>query len=140
MSEAKQLCEQVLEIGEEINSQPLTVVVLDQGGHLLCALRSERSGIMRYEVAYGKAWGALGMGFGTRVFSEMVDSSASYQSFVHALSTMSGGKVVPVPGGVLLRNSNGDLLGAIGVSGDSSDRDEQCILRAISQMKMIAQP
>ncbi len=139
-SEAKEICDIVLATGEKINAQPLAVVVLDRGGHPLCAYRHEEAGILRYDVAYGKAWGALGMGFGTRGFAEMVESSNRFQSFVGALTNLADGKVVPTPGGVLIRNSNGDLLGAVGVSGDTSDRDEYCILEALKKMKMIAQP
>lgn len=140
LSEARELCDQVLVHGKQIKCNPLSVVVLDRGGHILCAMREEEAGIMRHDVAYGKAWGALGMGFGTRTFAGMVESSSKFQSFVGSLSTMSNGRVVPTQGGVLIRNQNGDLLGAIGVSGDSSERDESCILEALKQMKFIAQP
>ncbi len=140
LSEAKTLCESVFTYGHQIKCNPLTVVVLDRGGHVLCAMREEDSGILRYEVAYGKAWGALGMGFGTRTYDELTNNTGTYQSFVHGLMGASNGKVIPTKGGVLIRNSNGDLLGAIGVSGDSSERDEACILYAVGKMKMIAQP
>lgn len=140
LSEAKQLSEITLSYGRKINCNPLTVVVLDKGGHLLCALREEESGILRFNVAHGKAWGALGMGFGTSTFSQMTQSTGTMQSFVHGLMAASDGQVIPTRGGVLVRNSNGALLGAIGVSGDSSNRDEECILHAVDRMNMIAQP
>ena len=138
--EARNLCDKVLENGRQLKCNPLSVVVLDRGGHLLCAMREEEAGILRHDIAYGKAWGALGMGFGTRTFAGMVERSNKFQSFVGSLSTMSGGKVVPTQGGVLIRNERGDLLGAIGVSGDSSERDEACILEAINELNFIAQP
>ncbi|WP_109831943.1 GlcG/HbpS family heme-binding protein [Reichenbachiella versicolor] len=140
LKEAISLCDKVIAYGEHRQYNPLTAVVLDRGGHILCTLRHEDCGILRFDIAYGKAWGALGMGFGTRGFANMVQSSEKMQSFVHSLSVMSGGRVVPTQGGVLIRNSNGDLLGAIGVSGDSSERDEECILHAVRSMGMIAQP
>ena len=140
LSEARQLCDHVLAHGRKINCNPLTVVVLDKGGHVLCAMRQEESGILRYDIAYGKAWGSLGMGFGTRTFSQMTHNPGTMQSFVHGLMAASDGKVIPTQGGVLIRNSNGDLLGSIGVSGDAPDRDEECIIEAIQEMKMIAQP
>jgi uncharacterized protein GlcG (DUF336 family) len=140
LTDAKQLCEHVLTYGKEIDTNPLSVVVLDKGGHVLCAMRDENSGIMRYEVAYGKAWGALGMGFGTRTFAQMSESSDKFKSFVQALSSASQGKVIPTQGGVLVRNQAGELLGAVGVSGDSSERDEACILHAVKQLNWIPQP
>lgn len=140
LTEAKNLCEQILTEGQKIKSHPLSVVVLDRGGHVLCAMRHEEAGILRHDVAHGKAWGALGMGFGTRTFAGMVESSPKFQSFVGSLTALSDGKVIPTQGGVLIRNQNGDLLGAVGVSGDSSDRDEVCILEAINKMNFIAQP
>ncbi|MFY0689256.1 MAG: heme-binding protein [Cyclobacteriaceae bacterium] len=139
LKEAKALSEAVLTHGEPLKTNPLTVVVLDKGGHVLCVMRDENSGIMRYEVAYGKAWGALGMGFGTRTFAQMAESSDKFQSFVKALGA-SQGRVIPTQGGVLVRNQGGELLGALGVSGDSSERDEACILYAVQQMNWIPQP
>lgn len=140
LTEATTLCNLVLQYGKEIKCNPLSVVVLDRGGHPLCIMRHEDAGIMRHDVAYGKAWGALGMGFGTRTFAGMAANGGKFAEFVQSLSTMSGGRVVPTQGGVLIRNQSGELIGSIGVSGDSSERDEECILYALKEMNLVAQP
>ncbi len=139
LSEAKSLCDLVLAYGRKLNCQPLTVVVLDRGGHLLSAMREEEAGILRFEIARGKAWGALGMGFGTSTFARLTDQPGTMNSFVTALMAASEGKVIPTKGGVLIRNEAGSLIGAIGVSGDIPDRDEECILYALKESKLIAQ-
>ncbi|RED98916.1 GlcG/HbpS family heme-binding protein [Marinoscillum furvescens] len=140
LKEAQQLCEAVLQYGQDRQLHPLTVSVLDTGGHPLCILRHERSGILRYEIAFGKAWGALGLGMGTRVYSELTAAEGTSQSFVHALMNASAGRVVPTRGGVLIRNVSGDLLGAIGVSGDTPQNDESAALYALNHFNFIAQP
>ena len=140
LNEARQLCELVLKYGNEKLSNPLTVVVLDAGGHPLSVMRQEESGILRYEIAYGKAWGALGLGMGTSTYSELTARSGTFQSFVHSLMSASGGRVIPTRGGVLIRNESGHLLGAIGVSGDSPHNDESSALYALDQLKLTPQP
>lgn len=108
---------------------PLTVAVLDAGGHLVAFKREDRSGILRFDIAYGKAWGALGMGFGSREWSTRVQNSPA---FFTAIAAASGGRVVPAPGGVLIETEGGDVIGAVGISGDASDKDEACALAGIA--------
>jgi uncharacterized protein GlcG (DUF336 family) len=107
------------------NLAPMTVVVLDAGGHLVAAKREDNSGILRIEIATGKAYGALGFGFSSRGFA---DKPAA---FVSAASVASGGRLVPVPGGVLVKNAAGAVVGAVGVSGDASNADEAAALAGI---------
>ncbi|MES2187554.1 MAG: heme-binding protein [Pseudomonadota bacterium] len=107
------------------NLAPMTVVVLDAGGHLVAAKREDNSGILRIEIATGKAYGALGFGFSSRGFA---DKPAG---FVSAASVASGGRLVPVPGGVLVKNAAGAVIGAVGVSGDASNADEAAALAGI---------
>lgn len=121
--------------GRRRELRPLTVAVLDAGGHLVAFAREDDSGILRPEIAIGKAWGALGMGFGSRALASAAEARPS---FVAALSSVSQGRLVPVAGGVLLRNETGATLGAVGVSGDTSDRDEACALVAIEKAKLRA--
>jgi uncharacterized protein GlcG (DUF336 family) len=85
--------------------------------------------LMRFEIAFGKAWGALGMGFGTR---ELARRSAQAADFFNALQAMSAGKIVPAAGGVLIRNDAGLVVGAVGVSGDASENDEMCAVHGIT--------
>ena len=92
---------------------------------------------MRFDIAYGKAWGALGMGFGSR---EIFERAGKAPVFFSTLSVVSGGRMVPVPGGVLIRTAAGELVGAVGVSGDTSDRDEECAIAAIVAAGLHGQP
>ena len=105
----------------------MTVAVLDAGGHLVAFKRQDRSGILREELARGKAWGALGLGMGSRA---LLARAEQQPAFVNAIAAASGGRVVPVPGGVLVE-SEGEVIGAVGLSGDLSDKDEACAVAGI---------
>ncbi|OYY91637.1 MAG: GlcG protein [Sphingomonas sp. 28-66-16] len=108
---------------------PLCAVVLDGGGHALALLRDERASIARPDIAIAKAAGCLGMGFGGR---ELAKRAQTVPQFFVALAPIFPKGIVPVPGGVLIRDSAGGLLGAVGVSGDTSDNDEICALAGIA--------
>ena len=125
-----------LQEGRKRNLAPLVVAVLDAGGHLTNFKREDKAGILRFDIAFGKAWGALGMGFGSREFLARTQMNAT---FVSALSTASGGRVIPVPGGVLIKNADGDVVGAVGISGDVSDQDEACCVAGIEAAGFTAQ-
>ena len=125
---ADRIADATLAAGRARGAQPLTVVVLDAGGHIVVVKRSDGSGILRCEVAFGKAWGALGMGLPSRTLFER---AAQNQPFFSALAAASGGRMVPNPGGVLLRDADGSIVGAVGVSGDTADMDEDCALDGI---------
>ena len=101
--------------------------MLDAGGHLVAFKREDRSGILRFDIAFGKAWGALGMGFGSR---ELFNRTNANPTFMAALTAVSGGRLVPVPSGVLILEQ-GEVIGAVGVSGDNSDNDEICALAGV---------
>ena len=120
-----------------MNLAPLTVAVLDAGGHLVAFKREDKSGILRHDIAHGKAWGALGMGFGSRTLSER---AANTPQFFSALYAASGGRMVPAPGGVLIRDAGGDVIGAVGISGDVSDKDEACAIAGIEAAGLVADP
>jgi len=128
LAQASTIVDVALRQGRETNCAPLTVAVLDAGGHLVAFKREDRSGILRFDIAYGKAWGALGMGFGSR---ELADRAAKNPVFIGALTTIAQGRLVPVPGGVLIKDAGGAVLGAVGISGDSSDKDEVCAVAGI---------
>lgn len=108
--------------------KPMTVAVLDAGGHLLSFQRQDGSSIMRPQIASAKAWGALGMGLGSRALARRADS---HPLFFAALTDISGGRIVPVPGGVLVKDASGAIVGAVGVSGDLPDADEECAVQGI---------
>ena len=128
LAQASTIVDAALKKGRETNCAPLTVAVLDAGGHMVAFKREDRSGILRYDIAYGKAWGALGMGFGSR---ELGDRAAKNPVFFGVLATVSQGRLIPVPGGVLIKDDAGGVLGAVGISGDASDKDEACAIAGI---------
>ena len=128
LAQASAIVDAALKKGRELNLMPLTVVVLDPGGHPVALKREDRSGIMRVDIATGKAWGALGMGFGSR---ELFERSTKQPMFITALAAVSQGRMVPVPGGVIVRGADGDIIGAVGISGDVSDKDEICAVAGI---------
>src|SRR5947209_12637455 len=123
LAQASILVDTAVQKGGDTNRAPLTVAVLDAGGHLVAFKREDKSGILRFDIAFGKAWGALGMGFGSR---ELGDRAAKNPLFFGVLATVSQGRLVPVPGGVLIKDADGTVLGAVGISGDTSDTDEAC--------------
>ena len=106
------------------------------GGHLVAFKREDRSGILRFEIAFAKAYGALGMGFGSR---EIAGRAVGNPVFFSALTAISGGRLVPAPGGVLIV-SDGEMIGAVGISGDTSDNDEICALEGIKAVGFEAKP
>ncbi|ABQ30534.1 MULTISPECIES: GlcG/HbpS family heme-binding protein [Acidiphilium] len=114
--------------GRELGLAPLTVVVLDAGGHMIALAREDGSGIARVEIATGKAWGGLGVGAGSRMLFDRWNAGGA--GFVTALAAATGGRMVPVPGGVLV-TADGAVLGAVGISGDTSDNDEACAIAGI---------
>lgn len=108
--------------------KPLAVAVLDAAGHPLAVLRDEQASFLRPSIATGKARGCLGMGFGGR---ELARRAQAMPAFFDAINSLTAGEVIPVAGGVLIRNAQGQVLGAIGISGDTSDNDERCAVQAV---------
>jgi uncharacterized protein GlcG (DUF336 family) len=135
LAQASRIVDAALEKGHEIRCAPLTVAVLDAGGHLVALKREDHSGIMRPDIAIGKAWGALGMGFGSR---ELFERAAKQPMFITALAAVSASRLIPVPGGVLIKDAAGDIIGGVGISGDTSDRDEACAVAAIQAAGLAA--
>ncbi len=115
--------------GRELGCEPLTVVVLDAGGHEVAVQRQDRSGILRVDIARAKAWGALGMGYSSR---EIAERAQKAPGFFGALAAVSGGRLAPAAGAVLLKDDDRYVIGAVGISGDTSDRDEQCALAGLA--------
>ncbi len=107
---------------------PLVVAVLDSGGNLVACKREDGSGILRFDVAFGKAWASLGMGMSTRLIRDRLAQRPAFQG---ALATAADGRFIPVPGGVLVIDNSGLAVGAVGVSGDASDKDEYCAIEGI---------
>jgi uncharacterized protein GlcG (DUF336 family) len=138
LAQATTIVEATLKKGRETGCAPLAVAVLDAGGHLKAFAREDGAGILRPQIALGKAWGALGMGFGSRSFAKRIAEQPGAPSFFNALAAMSDGRVVPVPGGVLIRDASREVIGAVGVTGDTSDKDEACALAGIAAATLTA--
>ena len=129
LARASVIVDEALAKGESEGMNPLTVVVLDAGGHIVAMKRADGSGILRTEVAFGKAYAALGMGANTRGLNQAL---ADRPAFQNAVAAASGGRFIAVPGGVLVREQGGAVaIGSVGVSGDTSDRDEECAITGI---------
>ena len=119
---------QALAAGREISAAPLTIAVLDSGGHLIALQREDGASLLRPQIAIGKAWGAIALGKGSRLLAQ---DAHQRPAFFAALNGLGQGNVVPAPGGVLIKGEDGRVLGAIGISGDTSDIDEQVAIRAV---------
>ncbi|WP_426211979.1 GlcG/HbpS family heme-binding protein [Pseudomonas sp. TWR2-1-1] len=122
------LTAQALNAGRQTRAAPLTVAVLDSGGHLLALQREDGASLLRPSIAIGKAWGAIALGKGSRLLA--LDAQQR-PAFFAALNGMGQSDIVPAPGGVLIRDDQGLVIGAMGISGDTSDIDEQCAITAI---------
>jgi uncharacterized protein GlcG (DUF336 family) len=117
--------------------KPMTVVVLDVGGHVLAAEREDGSSNRRFEIAYAKAHGAISLGLGSRALMERAEQQPY---FVAGVTSSIGGALVAVPGGVLVLDSSGRTIGAVGVSGDTSDSDEAAAVAGIRAVGLTPQP
>jgi uncharacterized protein GlcG (DUF336 family) len=135
LAQAETIAAAALAKGRELGLLPLCVVVLDAGGHLKVAKREDGASLLRPEIATGKAYGALSMGFGTR---ELARRALAMPGFTNALSDLTGGKAVPAQGGVLVRDAAMNLLGAVGISGDASAKDEEACIAGIEAAGLVA--
>ena len=131
LTQANALIEAALAKGAELGLKPLTVAIHDAGGHLIACQRQDGASNMRVKLAGGKACGALALGVSSRTIGEM---ALDRPHFVASLHTMSEGGMVPAAGGVIVCDVEGTILGAIGVTGDTSDNDEACALAAIESL------
>ncbi len=126
---ARQLLRDIFDEGDRLGLKPLSVCVVDSGGHPLAFERSDGASPMRFAIAHGKAHGAVMMGIGSRALFERAQAQPY---FIQSMNGLAHGALVPVPGGVLIRDEGG-IIGAVGVTGDSSDNDEACAVAAIEK-------
>lgn len=117
-----------LQTGRRLGLAPLAVAVLDVRGVIKTLLAEEGTSLLRNEIAIAKAMSALNMGFGGRA---LLARAQQNPGFFASLDGVSGGKMVPVPGSVLIRTAEGELLGAVGISGDTAENDEKCAVAGI---------
>jgi uncharacterized protein GlcG (DUF336 family) len=128
LAHATVVVDKALAQGRSLGLPPLTVAVLDGSGCLVCFKREDGSSLLRPEIAQAKAWGALGMGMGSRALAQR----ASVQpAFISAVNALAGGRLIPVHGGVLIRSSGKSIIGAVGITGATSDQDEACAVAGI---------
>ena len=122
--------------GAELGLKPLSVAVLDAGGHLLGFQRQDGASTMRPQIACGKAAGALALGVSSR---KIADMAAERPTFIASLGAISPHGIIPAAGGVIVVDGNGSPIGAVGVTGDTSDNDEACALAGIAAAGLAAQ-
>ena len=137
LSKARGIVRGALKHARANGLQPVAVAVLDAGGHLKAFEREDGASIYRFQVAHGKAHGAIGMGMGSRALHRRAEEQ-SY--FLLAVGALQGTAVVPVAGGVLVRDGRGRLVGAVGISGDKSEADEAAAIAGIEAAGLVADP
>jgi uncharacterized protein GlcG (DUF336 family) len=135
LEQASTIVDAALKKGREMKLQPLTIVVLDAGGHAVAMKRENDSSILRPQIAHGKAYGALAMGLPSRVLFKRAKDNPG---FFNALSDLCNGAMVPNPGGVLIRDAAGKIVGAVGASGDTGDNDEIAVVAGIQAAGLTA--
>jgi len=133
LDEALNLCKKALEKGRDIDLNPLTVTVIDVAGVIRATLSEEGSSIMRPDMAYAKAWSCIALNQSTNAMRDMFESMPRLAPAARGIQTMSGGKLFPTPGGMIIKK-DGKNIGAIGVTGDISDNDEICAIYAIESL------
>jgi uncharacterized protein GlcG (DUF336 family) len=133
---AEVIADEALKAGAEAKLLPLTVAVLDVGGNLVVLKRQDGSGNLRADIAVGKAWGALGMGISSRTIRDRLKERPAFQG---ALAAASDGRFIPVPGGVLVM-TEGQVIGAVGISGDASDKDEYAAITGVHKAGLKSHP
>ncbi|RMH40437.1 MAG: heme-binding protein [Alphaproteobacteria bacterium] len=133
---ARTIIRAALEAGRKAGLAPLSVVVLDAGGHVKAFERADGASPGRFEIAFGKAHGAIMLGMGGR--AQMARAEAQGY-FMQAMNGLFGGRVVPVPGGVLVRDRGGRIVGAVGVTGDSSENDAMAAVAGIEAAGLVAE-
>jgi uncharacterized protein GlcG (DUF336 family) len=136
LSTARVIIDTALAKAAELKLKPLAVAVLDARGCMIAFAAQAGTSLLREQIARGKASGALAMGLGSRALFKRVQEQPY---FIDAVNTLAKGELIPVPGGVLIRDAAGVLLGAVGISGDTSDNDEICALAGIGAAALVAE-
>jgi uncharacterized protein GlcG (DUF336 family) len=137
LAKASTIVDATLEAARANELEPLTVVVLDAGGHDVALKREDGSGIIRVEIARAKAYGALGMGLSSRGIGERLGQRPI---FAASLTVISEGRLAVAAGGVLIKDDAGDVIGAVGISGDTSEKDELAAIRGIEAAGLTPEP
>lgn len=137
LEQARKISDETQRAARDAELLPLTIVILDSGGQPVHVVREDGCGIARFNIAFGKASGALGMGISSRTVGQRLKERIA---FIASISAATGGEFVAVPGGVLILNDQGQAIGSVGVSGDASDRDEYAAIVGIQQAGLKSDP
>ncbi len=129
LQRARTIIRKSLAKGRELGLKPLAVVVLDAGGHVKAFEREDDTAPGRFAIAHGKAYGAVMLHMGGHAQMARAEQQPYFMAAVNGLY---GGQVIPVPGGVLIHDKRGNVMGAVGVTGDTSDNDAACALEGIA--------
>lgn len=135
LEKANTIIETAINKARELGLSPITVVVLDEAGHLKALQREDGASMIRQQIATAKAWGAVNMGVSSR---SLAGVAIQRPDFMNALINIADGKIMPAPGGVLIRDTENHLIGAVGISGDSSEQDERCAIAGIEGVGFFA--
>ncbi|MFI3190182.1 GlcG protein [Crenothrix sp. D3] len=135
LEKANKIIETAINKARELGLSSITVVVLDEAGHLKALQREDGASMIRQQIATAKAWGAVNMGVSSR---SLAGVAVQRPDFMNALVNIADGKIMPAPGGVLIRDNDNNLIGAVGISGDSSDQDERCAIAGIEGVGFFA--
>jgi uncharacterized protein GlcG (DUF336 family) len=125
LKQANAVIEAALAHATSLQLHPVCVAVVDAGGHLLALQRQDGSSNLRPQIATGKAAGALALGISSRLIA---DIAAERPAVITSLASLPGGTIVPAPGGIIVIDGSGNTIGAVGVTGDTSDNDERCAI------------
>lgn len=134
LQQSNAIIEAALAWARELGLPPIGVAVLDAGGHLKAFQAEDGLNFLRVRVCQAKAWGALGLGIGSDKIAERYESGGPNPGFIDALNALSGGNVIPLRGGLLIRAREGALIGAVGVSGALPEQDEDCARAGIEAL------
>ncbi|MCJ8141980.1 heme-binding protein [Ancylobacter sp. A5.8] len=137
LSSAQTILATALDACRKGNFKPMAVVVLDERGAVRAAASEDGTSLKRFEIAHGKAYGALSLGIGSRSIFKRAKEQAF---FIASATNVVGGALVPVPGGVLIRDGSGEVVGAVGISGDTSENDEAAALAGIAAAGLAGDP
>jgi uncharacterized protein GlcG (DUF336 family) len=136
LAQANGIIEGAFAKGASLKLKPLSVTVIDPGSHVIAFQRQDNASTLRFGIALGKAAGALAVGISSRKIAEM---AAERPSFVASLAAIAPNGMIPAAGGVIVTDGSGQILGAVGVTGDTSDNDEICALAGIEAAGLKAQ-
>ena len=131
LQQANSLIDEVLRNARKKEMPPIAVAVLDSGAHLKSFQREDGVSFLRVQISQAKAWGALGMGSNSDKIAQRYNQDDLQRGFINALNAMTGGQLIPLPGGVLVRNTEGEIVAAVGAAGGLSNDDEECVIAGI---------